>query len=138
MNAGGEQYYVIAADLNNDGNLDLAVANPSVSTTSVLLGNGDGTFQSPIALPQPFPGTLVAADFNGDGKLDIAGETYNGKVGIFLGNGNGTFRYERSFDCGTFMEGIAAGDFNRDGKLDLATEGSTAGGVNTPFRRWRG
>ena len=133
VDAGGKQYYVIAADFNNDGNLDLAVANPSVSTTSVLLGNGDGTFQPPLALPQPFPGTLVAADFNGDGKLDIAGETFNGKVGIFLGNGNGTFRYERSFDCGTFMEGIAAGDFNRDGKLDLATQGSTAGGVTILF-----
>ena len=76
-----------AADLNGDGKLDLAVANPTANTISVLLGNGDGTFQSAVAYPAgQAPQSLVVADFNGDGRPDIAAANYSGTVSIFLGN----------------------------------------------------
>jgi hypothetical protein len=78
---------VAIADVNGDGKPDLIVANVGVGpggaefakegalpgSVAVLLGNGDGTFQSPIQLtPFFYPGWLAVADFNGDGLPDIA------------------------------------------------------------------
>lgn len=69
-----------AADFNGDGKLDLAVANPTANTISVLLGNGDGTFQSVVAYPAgQAPQSLVAADFNGDGRIDLAAVNNSGE-----------------------------------------------------------
>ena len=71
---------IVAADFNGDGILDLAVTNytsPKQCHVSVLLGNGDGSFQKPIRFPVGLsPSQLVVADFNHDGKPDIA--TING------------------------------------------------------------
>jgi hypothetical protein len=61
-------------DFNADGNLDLVLTGETNQLgTSILLGNGDGTFQSPILL---LTGTFAvgnAGDFNNDGKLDLIG-----------------------------------------------------------------
>jgi hypothetical protein len=70
---------MVIADFNGDGKLDIATTD-SLSDTylSILLGNGDGTFQSPVAfgLTQSGEGwgnsTFGVADFNHDGKLDFA------------------------------------------------------------------
>ena len=63
---------IVAADFNDDKKPDLAVANTQDSTVSILLGNGDGTFQSgPTVSVGPAPVALSGADFNGDGKLDL-------------------------------------------------------------------
>ena len=61
-----------AADINGDGKIDLVVSNSQPKTISILLGNGDGSFQAPIATPMPQKGDhLTVADVNGDGKPDI-------------------------------------------------------------------
>jgi hypothetical protein len=73
------QYQVIA-DFNRDGFLDLALAlaNGTEGLFEILLGNGDGTFRSPILYAAPPPlssvgaGTIVTGDFNRDGRPDIA------------------------------------------------------------------
>ena len=86
---------LVLGDFNGDGNLDLVV---SVNNgTSVLLGNGDGTFQSPISLP--FAGNLIAAsDFNGDGIADLAIANSNSNiVSLLQGNGDGTFHLALSY-----------------------------------------
>ena len=52
---------------------DLAVADPGSGDVSILLGNGDGTFQNPVTYAVGTdPVALVTGDFNGDGHTDIA------------------------------------------------------------------
>ena len=81
------------ADLNGDGKLDLVVGNRNASTVSVLLGNGDGTFQAPIAFGAGENSYSAAvADVTGDGKLDIiTTNVLQNTVTVQLGNGDGTF-----------------------------------------------
>ncbi len=93
-NAGAQ--FVAAGDFNGDGILDLAVTNQGVgNTVSVLLGNGDGTFQTQIPYgldPGSSPNAVAVGDFNGDGKLDLAVANHdNSTVTVLLGNGDGMF-----------------------------------------------
>jgi hypothetical protein len=113
---------VAAADFNGDGNTDLAVVNHTDNTVSILLGNGDGTFNplTPLTAGNG-PVAIVSADFNGDGHPDLAvvNQTDN-TVSIFLGNGDGTFTLKSTLTTGSNPVAIAAADFNNDGKTDLA------------------
>jgi hypothetical protein len=117
-----EQFVV--ADFNGDGKPDLAVSDYDGNAVSVLLGNGNGTFQTPLnTAPDSVirPNGITAADFNHDGKLDLAVAVGgSGAVGILLGNGNGTFQSALSAAVGTGQFGIAVADFNHDGNADLA------------------
>jgi len=94
-----------AADFNGDGKTDLAYADVNDAQIVVLLGIGEGTFQSPVsyALPAAFyPESIVSADFRGIGRLDLAVAVDRsvggpGSVAILLGNGNGTFQAANSY-----------------------------------------
>jgi DNA-binding beta-propeller fold protein YncE len=112
---------VVTADFNRDGKLDLAVANEA-GTVSILLGNGDGTFQTQKTFSAGTqPVAVTAADFIGNGKLDLAvANSLDNTVSILLGNGDGTFQPQTTFGTGAFPDSVVAGDFNGDGKLDLA------------------
>jgi hypothetical protein len=113
-----------SGDFNGDGKADLAT-----SDGSVLLGNGDGTFQRPVnyanGLAFPLLGSAYAialADVNGDGIVDIAlGDTsFNAGIDILLGNGDGTFRPGAAHSTVPGLLGLLAGEFNGDGKTDFA------------------
>jgi hypothetical protein len=110
---------VAVGDFNGDGIPDLAVANGSA--VSVLLGNGDGTFQAPVSYAAGIGPIFVAAgDFNGDGKLDLA-VAISGGVRVLLGNGDGTFQTTPiSYVAGRTPQAVAVADFNGDGAADLA------------------
>ena len=122
-------------DVNHDGKPDLVVVNLSDNTLSVLLGNGDGTFQAQkvTTIIGPITGAtccLALADFNGDGKLDVAAPvpvpTQVGAYGvaILLGKGNGTFGPPVIYPTNGKSSAIVAADFNNDGKPDVAAGNS--------------
>jgi hypothetical protein len=109
-------FSVVEGDFRGDGRIDLAVS--SDNGVSVLLGNGDGTFQPPV-LVTGASGALVTGDFRGDGRTDLAGPAGDG-VEVLLGNGDGTFQSPARYEFGTYVDRVVAGDFNGDGRTDLA------------------
>src|SRR6266487_3473042 len=121
---GGFPWYVVTADFNGDGKLDLAVSNYGDNSLSVLLGNGDGTFQAPQTTPvRTNPAQVAVGDFNGDGKPDlVVSSVGNNTVSVLLGKGDGTFLPPLVTPVGPNPWYFAVGDFNGDGKLDLAVD----------------
>ena len=122
--AGQLPSFIVTGDFNRDGNLDLAVVNNAIygEGFSVLLGNGNGTFQAPVNYTAPFAGGLVVGDFNGDGILDVVASTgvaSPGSIFLFLGTGNGQFAAPVTVPA-DYGGPITKGDFNGDGHLDLA------------------
>jgi type II secretory pathway component GspD/PulD (secretin) len=113
---------VVVGDFNGDGKLDLAVTNEGDNTVSILLGNGDGTFQTQKTFATGLgPDAIVAADFNGDGKLDLAvANLTDNTVSIFLGNGDGTFAAGTTITGMNTPVAMITGDFRNAGKTDLA------------------
>jgi len=135
---GGNSCSVATGDFNGDGKIDLAVVNEGTwngqtyvgGSVSVLLGNGNGTFQPAVnyTVGSEPPLSVAAGDFNGDGKLDLAVTTvgsYNGTgwadcgVNVLLGNGNGTFQAPVNYAVDSSPNSVTAGDFNGDGNTDL-------------------
>ena len=131
---------VAVADVNGDSKPDLVVANECgtynncSATVSVLLGNGDGTFQWAVNydVDSPQAASVAVADLDGDGKTDLVvsaacGTAYDcllvngpGSVGVLLGNGDGTFQPVESYDTGGYrVQQVVVADVNLDGKPDL-------------------
>jgi hypothetical protein len=118
---------VISADFNGDGKPDLATTDST--QVSVLLANGDGTFQPEVltSLTQS-SGGIAAGDLNGDGKADLATVFSScsnniclpGDAVVLIGNGDGTFQPPVEYVVGLQPEYLVVGDFNGDGKPDLA------------------
>jgi Bacterial Ig-like domain (group 3)/FG-GAP-like repeat/Abnormal spindle-like microcephaly-assoc'd, ASPM-SPD-2-Hydin len=136
---------VVVADVNGDGKPDLIVANSCASlatgcgglgSVGVLLGNGDGTFQTAATFSVEGtitvtngPWAVAVGDLNGDGKPDLALTVYcnvgtgcpnGGGVSVLLGNGDGTFQTAVTYASGGWATyWVAMADVNGDGKLDL-------------------
>jgi hypothetical protein len=134
---GNIPFSVVAADLNRDGSLDLAVANDAANAHSVtiLLGNGTGAFTQAVGSPVGAgtnPESLAVGDLNGDGAPDLAvANAGSGNVTVLLGNGAGRFAQPAGspFSSGSVSRSVAIGDLSGDGRLDLAVANNGSNNV---------
>ncbi len=140
---------IVAADFLSVGTQDLAISNATDNTVSILLGNGDGTFQAQTTFPTGNqPVAIVTGDFNGDGILDLitANKTDN-TVSVLLGSipAPGVVQFNSltlAVPVSTGPVALAAADFITGSlSLDLAVADQTAnlisviintGGLSTP------
>ena len=127
-NVGTLPYSIVTADFNHDGNLDLAVSDWGSNQISILLGKGDGSFETARTFSVPSCTGLVVGDFNEDDVPDLAIVEYagygTGALGVYLGNGDGTFRSGAGYVLGRGTVWLTAADFNSDGHLDVAVTNS--------------
>lgn len=118
-------------DFNNDGFLDVAIVNYDESTTSILLGNGNGGFNEQNKLSNgnnAQTNNIAIGDLNNDNKLDlVVVNSGASNIRIFLGQGDGSFSTQTTLSTGTGSSplGIAIGDLNKDNKRDIVVSDST-------------
>jgi len=118
--------WVVAGDFRGNGKQDLAGTNRTAgsNTIDILLGNGNGTFQTPVAYTVGSqPTEILTGDFNGDGKPDLAVANQNDyTISVLLGNEDGTFQPQMATPSlgQSYPIFMVAADFNHDGRLDLA------------------
>ncbi len=122
---------VASGDFNNDGKLDIVAVNHDSQTVSILLGNGNGTFQSAVNVTGLYNISAIAvADFNRDGKLDVVVTTQGGNgVYVLFGNGDGTLTYSNYYATGSGPYSVVAQDLNGDGYPDLVVGNGGANSV---------
>ncbi|MDB5337352.1 MAG: conserved repeat domain, partial [Planctomycetaceae bacterium] len=154
----GYSRWVATADFNGDGKLDLATADGQGTSSSignvqlsVMLGNGNGTFQAPTHYASPQladsadanavanPEDVVIGDVNGDGKLDCIVSDYDNTINVFLGYGNGTFKAAVSKEVEDYPRDVVIADMNHDGKMDLVVGalGIGQGGSEFPIEGYQ-
>jgi beta-lactam-binding protein with PASTA domain len=119
---------IAIGDFNGDGKPDVAILSyASAGIVTVLLGNGDGTFATPVNYPldpaNSYPEAVAVADFTGNGILDLAvTNATTANLSVLVGNGDGTFQPAVDFMVAGYNSndsGIAVADLNGDGKPDV-------------------
>jgi M6 family metalloprotease-like protein len=125
--AGDYPRSVFCADLDNDNDLDLAVANegnfpPNIGWVSIFENNGDGTFQTKVDYGAGYgAGSVFCADLDGDADLDLAvTNVFSGNVSILKNNGDGTFQSAVNYGAGDGPWSVFCADLDGDADLDLA------------------
>lgn len=113
---------LVVVDLNGDNEPDVAVANKSAATVSILLNLGDGTLLNASTLAVgALPTDIAAGDFDDDDDIDLAVTNFISKsVTILLNTGVGSFLEGPTIDLGNNPWGLTAVDLDGDNDLDLA------------------
>lgn len=135
-------WQVAIADMNRDGKGDLLLTNTSTGSIDVVLGNGDGTFRTPLAVPAgKAPQSVASVDLNGDGKPDLLTADQNAaELYAYVGNGDGTFGTPQRLitDKAGAPLWIATGDLNRDGRIDAAVANLSTANISLFFGKGDG
>jgi uncharacterized repeat protein (TIGR01451 family) len=130
---------VVVGDFNGDGKQDLAVLNATSNSVSLLLGNGDGSFQTAKSFNcGNNPSSLAVGDFNGDGKLDLvvfmfgnSSSAVSAELRVLLGNGDGTLQAPIVTTASVLTQSFVAGDFNGDKKTDIVAAAVDSAGTTS-------
>jgi hypothetical protein len=124
---------VVAADLDGDGDVDLATANELDNTLSVLYNFGNLAFSIPVTVPVGSrPVSIVADDFDGDGSTDLATTNFEfGTVSVVLNNGDGSFGSADFYVANDFPSTMSSADLDADGDADLILRNSVFRGNDT-------
>jgi hypothetical protein len=124
LTAGDDPAYAALGDFNEDGKLDLVVANERSNDLSIFLGDGLGGFGPPTHYSSGLkPHSVVLGDIDGDEHLDlVSSHRIGGDISLFRGDGKGTFAPAVHMLSGVDAHSVTLGDFNEDGKPDLAVE----------------
>jgi len=122
---------IVVSDFNRDGNLDLAVANQTAGTVSILLGKGDGTFGTHTDFTAGSgPKGIVAADFTNAGTPQLAvADSGASLLSVLIGNGDGTFASPVTIPSGNGPVALVATDLTGNGSLDLIAANESANTV---------
>ncbi len=129
--ATGLPRWLVVADFNGDGKLDLAASVWTAAKVSVLLGNGNGTFQPRTDYAaNAITWGMAAGDLDGDGYADlVVASVGTDKVSVYLGNGDGTFQPKLDFAPTTVQpHHVAIGDLDADGRPDIVVSQYYASG----------
>ena len=137
---GANPYFVASGRFNADSHLDVVIANYSADNLGILVGNGDGTFQTPVSyVAGDGPIAVAVSDLNGDGKQDLVAVNHNsGNISILIGAGTGVFSSPTNYVVGTNPRSAVVADFNKDGKLDLAVANQTSDNISVLLGRGDG
>ncbi|CAF3314761.1 unnamed protein product [Rotaria socialis] len=112
-------------DFNQDNSLDIAVANSGTDNVGIFLGIGDGTFTKQYTYSTSLnsnPSSIITGDLDNDNHLDLlVTNSGTGSIGIFLGNGNGTFSQQTTFSINSEFRPtyIQFGNFDQDTQIDV-------------------
>ena len=112
---------VLTADLDADGDIDIAVANRDAASVTVLFNNGVGSFNARITTPvEDGPLALLAAHLDQDDHADlVVANSISGSVSVLLGDRSGGFQTRRDFVVGLDPAALAMVDYDADGDNDL-------------------
>jgi|GEM_PF-2497816 len=134
---GNSPFGITAADLNNDGRLDLAIANQSINSVSILLSNNAGGFAPRQTRLNNQPVALATGDFNGDGAPDaVIGGTSTASpssiLALYLNDGSGNFiATPQNITIVNNNGQLLAVDLNNDSRLDLIAYNSSSFSTTT-------
>jgi hypothetical protein len=127
--------YIVSADLDGDGDQDLAIStynNATNSLVSILKGNGNGTFAAAVNyVTDTNSYGLTVADFDGDGDKDLAtANVSSNNVNILRNNGNATFAAKVAYATDYYPRYVMSADLDNDGDQDLVTANQNSNSIS--------
>ncbi|CAF1053779.1 unnamed protein product [Adineta steineri] len=123
-------------DFNNDGQLDIVVANYFANSFSIFIGFGNGSFAGQINYltgSNSYPWYIAVGDLNNDNQSDLAVANYgSNSIALFLKYDNGSFKIQNTYSTrdSSRPQSVVVGDFNDDGQMDIAVTNYQGNTIN--------
>ncbi|HXF50035.1 MAG TPA: VCBS repeat-containing protein [Verrucomicrobiae bacterium] len=126
LGGGTAPFWIAAANLDGDADIDLITANQGTNFISILKNNGNATFAAPVNVTVGLrPVYVYPADLDGDGDIDLATadqgtDDFLDSVSLLFNDGAGAFPVRTALQVGSAPTSLVAADLDGDGDRDLA------------------